>query len=236
MPRPGGTSTSAGAGGGDPDDGRLGDLARGFLRPTPYTRVAVQIDEAGDAAPSRSVVQRMLSVLRDATQKPVDQVDGQHLAGKGPNGCWSIDDIARADEVNRDAHTRGTTVALHALFLDGKPCNDPNGAGLAFSASGIAVFTHQAESAAHGAVSPDVYVRVAATHEIGHVLGLVNIGYHSVHPHEDAQHPGHSNDDQSVMYWAIDRVDLLSALVFGPPQDFDSDDKDDLAGLRDGRY
>ena len=44
-------------------------------------------------------------------------------------------------------------------------------------------------------------------HEVGHLLGLVNL-YQSPVDHEDPDHPGHSNNDESVMYWAIESADV----------------------------
>jgi len=64
----------------------------------------------------------------------------------------------------------------------------------------------------------------------------VNLGYHSPRPHEDPQHPGHSNDPNSVMYWAVDNVGVATLLGghTAPPTDFDPDDRADLSDIRRG--
>ena len=49
-------------------------------------------------------------------------------------------------------------------------------------------------------------------HEVGHLLGLVNLVYQSPVDHED-HHPGHSNNDESVMYWAIESADVSNFIL-----------------------
>ena len=44
-----------------------------------------------------------------------------------------------------------------------------------------------------------------------------------------------STDTNSVMYWALDRGNLIQQFLQGPPQNFDAADESDLAGLRDGQ-
>jgi hypothetical protein len=71
-------------------------------------------------------------------------------------------------------------------------------------------------------------------HELGHVLGLVNLGTPMVTPHEDT-HPdrrGHSNNQGSVMYWAVETSAIGNILGQNPPDDFDNNDRADLRARR----
>ena len=70
-------------------------------------------------------------------------------------------------------------------------------------------------------------------HEVGHLLGLVNLVYQSPVDHEDPDHPGYLGNDDSVMYWAIESVDVGNFIFGSWPNDFDNDDRNDLAGLAD---
>ena len=71
-------------------------------------------------------------------------------------------------------------------------------------------------------------------HEYGHLLGLVNLVYKSPVDHEDKDHPGHSNNEESVMYWAVESADLSNIITGQLPDDFDNDDRNDLAGMLSG--
>ena len=45
-------------------------------------------------------------------------------------------------------------------------------------------------------------------------LGLVNLVYTSPADHEDAGHPGHSNNEDSVMYWAVKDCEPFTVPAF----------------------
>ena len=71
-----------------------------------------------------------------------------------------------------------------------------------------------------------------STHELGHVLGLVDLARDT--GRDDPEHPGHSSSRGSVMFWAVES-DLVSQVFGGPPsRQYDAADKSDLAALRGG--
>ena len=58
---------------------------------------------------------------------------------------------------------------------------------------------------------------------------------HDNHDHEDPDHPNHSNNDASVMYWAIESQDIANQIDGELPNNFDSDDLDDLRLMKEGK-
>ncbi len=70
------------------------------------------------------------------------------------------------------------------------------------------------------------------THEAGHLLGLVDLYLGT--GRGDPEHPGHSRNAQSVMYWAVESNLVAHVLSGGPPHEFDGDDLADLAAIRAG--
>jgi hypothetical protein len=213
----------------------VGDLARGLLRPDPYSNIALEIDVAGNAEPGRVTRDYVKQVLKQATVKAVNESGGHAFAGVG-GGCWKSQDIFAVAGREARTHTGGSTVALRILFLDGSVCQGAGILGMAFRAGTVAIFTGQVSALATPTVGADVFLKAVTTHEVGHILGLVNIGYKSAQNHEDPQHAGHSSNKSSVMYYAIDQSNLIQQFVGGPPTTFDGDDQADLQGLRDGYY
>jgi hypothetical protein len=51
---------------------------------------------------------------------------------------------------------------------------------------------------------------------------------------DDPEHPGHSTNRSSVMYWAIESGLVTEVLSGPPPERFDDDDRADLAAIRSG--
>ena len=43
-----------------------------------------------------------------------------------------------------------------------------------------------------------------------------------------------SNNEESVMYWAVESADLSNIITGQLPDDFDNDDRNDLAGMLSG--
>ena len=66
-------------------------------------------------------------------------------------------------------------------------------------------------------------------------MGLVNIVYQSLVEHEDPDHPNHSNNDESVMYWAIESTNIRNIISGDLPTEFDQDDLNDLTDMKTGR-
>ena len=65
-------------------------------------------------------------------------------------------------------------------------------------------------------------------------MGLVNLVYTSPIDHEDENHKGHSNNEDSVMYWAINSNDVGNFISGELPDEFDNADKSDLEGMASG--
>jgi hypothetical protein len=50
------------------------------------------------------------------------------------------------------------------------------------------------------------------THEIGHVIGLVDNGIAMVNDHRDPDHGAHDVSEESIMYWAYDGAGVMEVL------------------------
>ncbi len=146
-----------------------------------------------------------------------------------------MDDIVRTEDVRRKGYSKDRTATIHFLYLNGRMEEARNALAVAYRASSIAIFPDQIDAAANPVVSPRSIEEAVTVHEAGHLLGLVNIGYRSPRDHEDPEHKGHSRNKDSVMYWAVESLDVANVLAGGPPTEFDRDDKADLADRKAGR-
>ena len=126
---------------------------------------------------------------------------------------------------------------LHWYFLfPAGTYNDDSVLGVAVDASTVAVFKDSVEDAEgfFGRPSSEEVERAVTVHEAGHLLGLVNLVYQSNIEHEDEDNPGHSNNEDSVMYWAIESNDVGNFISGTLPDEFDDYDKADLEGMASG--
>jgi hypothetical protein len=94
------------------------------------------------------------------------------------------------------------------------------------------VFSDQVAASSTPIVSRSEIEDAVLMHELGHVLGLVDLARNT--GRADPEHPGHSKNQRSVMYWAVESSLIGQVLTGSPPKDFDQQDLADLRALREG--
>ena len=190
--------------------------------------VVVDIRSQAGAAPTARTVDHLTSTLRSVSAKTVDRTSGT-LGGSGRD--WSPDDIRALADATGTTQTRSAAV-LHVFYLLGGYAGDDTVLGVAVRSDVVAVFADRVDEAA-GLVGDRARVEDAVTmHEAGHVLGLVDLFLAT--GRQDPEHPGHSPNRASVMYYAVESTLVGSLLDGGPPVDFDAADLRDLAVIRNG--
>lgn len=209
-------------------DGPVGGYARLLLRPDLGATIRLEVVAEREALPSPGTLGALRQTLADATGKRVTVTEPMSIAGDSPGGGdWTA---SRIRQLAPGPSTVGGPVTIRLAFLAGRFADDERALGVAVNATTAAVFTEQTHAAA-GLLGDPARVELAvATHELGHLLGLVDLVLHT--GREDPDHPGHSPNRGSVMYWAVER-DLVGTLLgAGPATTFDDADRAELAAIR----
>lgn len=239
---PGGSSTTvSGTGGGDggggattttaptvPRLGGVGDFAPFYLRPAASAAIALEVFAAGDARPAAATVDHVRSVLAEVSGKPVSVRQGDV---DGATRSWTS---AMIQDLSSSIGGPGSSseAVLRLLYLHGDYQGDDSVLGVAVRSEVAAIFVDQVEAASGLVGDPDVVEDAVTVHEVGHLLGLVDL-YLST-GRADPDHPGHSSNPDSVMYWAVESSLIGQLLGSGPPNEFDDADRADLAVIRGG--
>lgn len=200
--------------------------------------LVIEIDAQQGVEPDGQALAHLTSVLEEVAHKP----KGIRIQGvdrfADTRTTWDTADLRRAAAEHRSTATTDSEVSIHVLYLAGSHAEDDtqtNAIGLAYSASTIALFPDRWQGLSSMLGSGRAIERAVLVHELGHLLGLVNLGYTSDIDHEDPDHPGHSDNKRSVMFHAVETTLIGQVFSGPPPSTFDDADRSDLEGLRTGR-
>lgn len=232
---------AAGCGGRGDDDGGGGDggdvggpdadtegLPRYSLlvRDDIFGSLVIEIDAVPGMESREATDERLADLLPELVDKPdgVTAVRDGAIASRGADHAWTFAELQELAEDSFDLATAPDTIKLHMMYLDGHSELDGDGGvilGLAWSHTHLAMFKQTIEE--YCATVPLLLREEVcagaelsiATHEVGHLLGLVDNGLPMVEDHRDpdAERGRHDASDACVMYYAYEGEALFDTLT-----------------------
>ena len=221
------------------DYGIPGGLTLACLRSTEYKELILEIDYESGYEPTQDTINLLKQRLSDVCDKPSGITVDLQITTFDNTGSWDADKVRDiSKETRSESALSGDVLRWHYLFPSGK-YSDDSVLGVAVDASTVAIFLDSVNDAENCILiicrpSAEEITKAVTIHETGHLLGLVNIVYTSDIDHEDPAHPHHSNNEESVMYWAVETADVANIISGELPTEFDSADLSDLEKLSTG--
>jgi predicted Zn-dependent protease len=187
----------------------VGKSANLLLSADHFTALELEMVYMKGYKPSQEMLERMVSFLELYTVKPGGiSVISKEIPAMD-KGEYSAEDIAKIENDYRKSYNKGKTIAVFLLVLDGnyKQTDEESFTiGAAYRNTSLVLFGKPIEDNSGGIRKVDkaTLETTVALHEMGHLLGLVNSGTDMVNPHEDEENKNHCENEDCLMYWAIE--------------------------------
>ena len=207
----------------------VGASAKDLLSANIYTTIKMEIQYMPGFSPDAAAVNNLISFFNNIVNKPggITVVQTQIIAsGKA---VLSINDIATIEKTNRTVYSAGNQLGVYFLYTDGA-YSEGNVLGVAYRNTSMCIIgkTIHDNSGAVGQVSRTKLETTVLQHEMGHILGLVDLGSTMLTNHKDTPHGNHCTNTNCLMYYASETTDALGFLLTGAIPTLDNNCSADL--------
>lgn len=208
-----------------------GASARDLLSADKYQSLLIEIQAMQGFEPTAQAQSALQSFIAARVNKPggVTLVVDPPIPAQN-KGAYTLNEVGQLEAANRQNYTTGTRVVSYFLFLDGASTEDDAQSGrkilaYAYQNTSMAVFEKTIQSISGtlpGQASLATVETTVVEHELGHLLGLVNLnpGTPIQSPHQDTPNGNHCTVKDCLMYFSVNTSDVVKNLLsFGgtPP-------------------
>ena len=207
----------------------VGASANELLASGKYTSLKIEVQYMTGFEPDAAALAHLQSTLSSLLNKP----DGISIVTKeipaSTNSFLSLSDVISIERNHRSVFTSGSELAVYVLYTNGN-YSDPNVLGIAYKNTSVVLFGKRINdsSGGIGQASRTKLVATVAEHELGHLMGLVDLGTAMQTNHQDAAHGNHCSNMDCLMYYTAETTDILGFLLTGNIPSFDANCRTDL--------
>ena len=203
--------------------GAVGESSNDLLSGENYASLYVEIQYAAGFEPPSQSIDYLRSFLENHLNKPGGiQVETTEVQGLG-QASYSSADLRNFEDNNRTKFTEDGRLAVYFFFADGNYTNE-NVLGIAYRNTSMVLFQKRIKelSGGFGQASTELLTSSVMAHEMGHIMGLVNVGTDMQTPHQDEANGKHCDVEECLMYYAVESAAGISDLLgMSQPPAFD---------------
>jgi hypothetical protein len=207
----------------------VGASANELLSASKYTSLKIEVQYMTGFQPDAAALVHLQNTLASLVNKPSGITIVTKEIPASTNLILSLNDVITIEKNNRTAFTSGSELAIYILYTNGTYTED-NVLGVAYKNTSTVLFGKKINdnSGGFGQASRTKLVATVSEHEVGHLLGLVDLGSSMQAAHKDAAHGNHCNNSNCLMYYASETSDILGFLITGSIPAFDGNCRADL--------
>lgn len=207
----------------------VGASANELLASTKYTSLKIEVQYMTGFQPDAAALNHLQATLQGLLNKPSGITIITKEIPASANLSLSVNDVISIEKNNRTAFTNGSELAVYILYTNGN-YTDNNVLGIAYKNTSAVLFGKKINdnSGGFGQANRTKLVATVAEHELGHLLGLVDLGSPMQTAHNDAAHGSHCSNSSCLMYYASETSDIFGFLITGNIPSFDANCRADL--------
>ena len=207
----------------------VGASANDLLSSTKYNSLKIEIQYMPGFQPDAATISNLNSFVNSLVNKPNGVIITQTQIPASSKNSLTLNEIASIEQTNRTAITLGNQIAVYFLITDAN-YSQANVLGIAYRNTSMCIMgkTIKDNTGGIGQTSKTKLETTILTHELAHILGLVDIGSAMQTNHKDAAHGNHCNNTNCLMYYASETTDILGFLVTGNVPTLDANCRADL--------
>jgi hypothetical protein len=206
----------------------VGASANELLSVTKYKSLKIEVQYMTGFAPDAGALNYLQNFLSNYLNKPsgITIVTKEIIPSSSPT--LNASEITNIEKANRTAFSGSDEIAVYILYTNGQYTSN-NTLGIAYRNTSVALFgkTIRDNSGGIGQTSRTKLEATVLEHELGHLLGLVDLGSSMQTNHKaDGNHCSNTN---CLMYYASETTDVLGFLLTGNIPSLDANCVADLS-------
>jgi hypothetical protein len=199
---------------------QTGASANDLLSADTFTKMIVEIAFIEGFRPTETALNNFKEFIQERTFKPGGfEFIEQQISASGKTE-YTLEEVSDIEKEFRTQYNSDTTIAVWALFIDGKSSRDSDQGsilGTAYWNTSFVIYEETIQGFSGGAFQPSTNLLESSVirHEFGHIFGLTNLGTELQSDHEDGEHPKHCIVEDCLMYFAADTSQGIEDMLSG---------------------
>lgn len=192
----------------------VGESANDLLSGAEYNKLVVEILAVEGYELDNSVIASFQNFLEERLNKPGGISISTNTIENPGLAPYTTQEVIDIENANRTKFNSENTIAVY-VFVSEAAFEENNVLGRAYRNTSVSLMGGRIRELSGGLGQPseNLVLQTVLRHEIGHILGLVNVGTPMVDNHQDEEHGSHCNTESCLMYYAVENSTSISNLL-----------------------